>query len=142
MAPPSSGHVPSPSSGTDIGASRSAHHGRARQQDQPTHDITPWKAGCGGSRTPGSDGAPEKPTNRKAGRALRPDPYTYIPTGGGWLFVASVFDVYTSMIVSWSIEDHLGTGPCTDATTTAIRATRSSPGIPGGPLRSLTRSGP
>ena len=34
-----------------------------------------WRAGCGGSRTSGSEGGPEKPTGRKAGRALRPDPY-------------------------------------------------------------------
>lgn len=33
------------------------------------------RAGCGESRTSGSEGGPEKPTHRKVGRALRSDPY-------------------------------------------------------------------
>ena len=33
------------------------------------------RAGCDESRTSGSEGGPEKPTNRKTDRALRPDPY-------------------------------------------------------------------
>ena len=38
--------------------------------------MNPWRAGCGESRTSGSEGGPEKPTSEKAGRALRSDPYT------------------------------------------------------------------
>jgi hypothetical protein len=34
-----------------------------------------WRAGCGESRTSGSEGGPEKPTDRKVDRALWPDPY-------------------------------------------------------------------
>ena len=41
-----------------------------------TSGMNTWRAGCGGSRTSGSEGGPEKPTNRKADRALRSDPYT------------------------------------------------------------------
>ena len=41
-----------------------------------TSGMTTWRAGCGGSRTSGSEGGPEKPTRRKTGRALRSDPYT------------------------------------------------------------------
>jgi hypothetical protein len=37
--------------------------------------MNTWRAGCGGSRTSGSEGGPEKPTSREAGRALRSDPY-------------------------------------------------------------------
>jgi IS30 family transposase len=37
--------------------------------------MNTWRAGCGGSRTSGSEGGPEKPTHRKMGRALRSDPY-------------------------------------------------------------------
>ena len=37
--------------------------------------MNTWRAGCGESRTSGSEGGPEKPTSRKADRALRPDPY-------------------------------------------------------------------
>ena len=32
---------------------------------------------------------------------------TYIPTDEGWLFVASVLDVCTRVLVGWSIADHL-----------------------------------
>jgi hypothetical protein len=38
--------------------------------------MSTWRAGCGGSRTSGSEGGSEKPTSGNAGRALRPDPYT------------------------------------------------------------------
>ena len=34
-----------------------------------------WRAGCGESRTSGSEGGPGKRTGRKAGTAPRPDPY-------------------------------------------------------------------
>ena len=40
---------------------------------------------------------------------------TYIPTDEGWLFVASVLDVCTRMVVGWSIADHLRAELCTDA---------------------------
>ncbi len=44
-----------------------------------TNGIIPWRAGCGESRTSGSEGGPEKPTIGNGGRALRSDPYTYLP---------------------------------------------------------------
>ena len=37
--------------------------------------VNPWRAGCGESRTSGSEGGPGKPTHRKMGRAPRSDPY-------------------------------------------------------------------
>ena len=40
---------------------------------------------------------------------------TYIPTDEGWLFVASVLDVCTRMVVGWSIADHLRAELCSDA---------------------------
>lgn len=40
---------------------------------------------------------------------------TYIPTGEGWLFVASVLDVFSRRLVGWSIADHMRTELCTDA---------------------------
>jgi transposase InsO family protein len=40
---------------------------------------------------------------------------TFIPTDAGWLFVASVLDVCTRMIVGWSIADHLRAELCSDA---------------------------
>ena len=39
-----------------------------------TNGTGSWRAGCGGSRTSGSGDGPEKPTRRKADRALRSDP--------------------------------------------------------------------
>jgi transposase InsO family protein len=48
---------------------------------------------------------------------------TYIPTGEGWLFVASVLDVCTPMLVGWSMADHLRTELFTDALASAA-ATR------------------
>ncbi len=39
--------------------------------------MIPWRAGCGESRTSGSEGGPEKPTSREVDRALRSDPYTH-----------------------------------------------------------------
>jgi transposase InsO family protein len=44
---------------------------------------------------------------------------TFIPTDEGWLFVASVLDVCTRMVVGWSIADHLRAEVCTDALTAA-----------------------
>jgi hypothetical protein len=44
-----------------------------------TNSINLWRARCGESRTPGSEGRPEKRTGRKAGTALRSDPYSDRP---------------------------------------------------------------
>jgi transposase InsO family protein len=44
---------------------------------------------------------------------------TFIATDEGWLFVASVLDVCTRMVVGWSIADHLRAELCTDALTAA-----------------------
>jgi len=58
-----------------------------------------WRAGCGESRTSGSEGGPGKPTSRKAGRAPRSDPYTYLPTSvrGVWLYLYLVVDVWSRL---------------------------------------------
>lgn len=47
---------------------------------------------------------------------------TYIPTGQGWLFVASVLDVHSRLLVGWSIADHLRTELCADALSAAVAA--------------------
>lgn len=69
--------------------------------------MNTWRAGCGGSRTSGSEGGPRKPTGRKAGRAPRSDPYTEHPTEEGKLYCAAVMDVYSRLIVGWSIDDNM-----------------------------------
>jgi hypothetical protein len=38
-----------------------------------------WSARCAETRTPGAEGGPEKRTSRKAGTALRLDPYSRSP---------------------------------------------------------------
>jgi transposase InsO family protein len=70
--------------------------------------MNPGRAGCGGSRTSGSEGGPEKPTNRKISRALRPDPYTEHWTDEGKVYVAVVLDAWSRRVVGWSIADVIG----------------------------------
>ena len=57
------------------GHSRSRTLGRARHEGPRRPSLGSWRAGCGESRTSGSEGGPEKPTDRKVDRALWPDPY-------------------------------------------------------------------
>ena len=71
--------------------------------------MTTWRAGCEETRTSGSEGGPEKPTRRKLGRALRSDPYTYVPTWTGFLYLAVVLDVFSRRIVGWAMANHLRT---------------------------------
>jgi hypothetical protein len=46
-----------------------------RQTTPDVCRVGSWRAGCGESRTSGSEGGPEKPTDCKVDRALWPDPY-------------------------------------------------------------------
>jgi transposase InsO family protein len=48
---------------------------------------------------------------------------TYIPTDEGFVFVASVLDVFSRRLLGWSIADHLRTELCLDALRAAV-ATR------------------
>jgi putative transposase len=66
-----------------------------------------WRAGCGGSRTSGSEGGPEKPTHREMGRALRSDPYTEHPTAEGKLYLCAIKDAFSNRIVGWSIDSRM-----------------------------------
>jgi len=59
--------------------------------------MNTWRAGCGGSRTSGSEGGSEKPTHREMGRALRPDPYTQrVREGGRVVNVSAVIATATN----------------------------------------------
>ena len=64
-----------------------------------TSGLNTWRAGCGGSRTSGSEGGPEKPTHREMERALRPDPYTQHRTSEGWVYLALVIDAWSRRVV-------------------------------------------
>lgn len=68
-----------------------------------------WRAGCGESRTSGSEGGPERPAGSNARAALRSDPYTYVPTLAGFLYLAIVLDVFSRCIVGWATDSSLAT---------------------------------
>ena len=82
--------------------------------------MNTWRAGCGGSRTSGSEGGPEKPTQRKLDRALRSDPYTYVATWSGFVYVAFIIDVYSRRIVGWRVATTMRTDLALDALEMAI----------------------
>ncbi len=65
-----------------------------------TGSMNTWRAGCSGSCTSGSEGGPEKPTHRKMGRALRSDPYIYVPTWSGMAYVCFIVDVFSRITES------------------------------------------
>ena len=81
----------------------------------PPSGMTTWRAGCGESRTSGSEGGPGKPTSREADRAPRSDPYTYCRTFAGWVYAAFVIDVYSRRVVGWQLSRSLRTDLALDA---------------------------
>jgi putative transposase len=91
-----------------------------------TSGMSTWRAGCSGTGTSGSEGGSEKPTSRKAGRALRPDPYTEHPTREGKLYCAVVLDAYSRRVVGWSIDATPTAALVTNALGMAIQ-TRTPP---------------
>lgn len=48
---------------------------------------------------------------------------TYIPTGEGWLYLATVMDLFSRRVIGWSLADHLRASLCGDALKMAV-ATR------------------
>ena len=90
--------------------------------------MNTWRAGCGESRTSGSEGGPEKPTSRKVDRALRSDPYTQHSSKEGNVFLAAIVDAWSRRVIGWSIADHLRTELVADALDMAIWRRRPQPG--------------
>ncbi|TWE10506.1 integrase-like protein [Rudaeicoccus suwonensis] len=82
--------------------------------------VSTWRAGCGGSRTSGSEGGPGKLTSRKAGRAPRSDPYSEHPTREGKLYLCAVKDCYSNKIVGYSIDSRMKSGLAAAALRNAI----------------------
>ena len=62
------------------------------------------RAGCGESRTSGSEGGPRRRAGGDVGTAPRPDPYTSLPTRAGFLYLAVVLDACSRRVVGWSID--------------------------------------
>jgi putative transposase len=82
--------------------------------------MSTWRAGCSGSCTSGSEGGPQKPTRRKPSRALRSDPYTYVKTHSGWVYVAFIVDVFSRFVVGWQASRSLRSDLAIDALEMAI----------------------
>ena len=93
-----------------------------------TSGMNTWRAGCGGSRTSGSEGGPEKPTSRKADRALRSDPDTEHPTREGKVYCAVVLDAWSRRVVGWSIDSTQDAALVTNALGMAIDQRRPDAG--------------
>ncbi|GAA2110497.1 hypothetical protein GCM10009802_07690 [Streptomyces synnematoformans] len=54
---------------------------------------------------------------------------TYIATGEGWLYLATVIDIASRKVVGWATADHLRTSLVVDALTTACRSRRPGRGL-------------
>ena len=57
----------------------------------------------------------------KDDRALRSDPYTYIPVQRGFLYLVAVMDWATRRVLSWRLSNTLDARFCTDALSEALR---------------------
>jgi transposase InsO family protein len=53
---------------------------------------------------------------------------TYLRTGEGWLYLATVIDLATKMVVGWQLADHMRTSLVTDALDMAIGGGHAPPG--------------
>ncbi len=53
---------------------------------------------------------------------------TYLPTGEGWLDLATLLDVHSRRVVGWALADHLRTELALEALRMALRARRPVPG--------------
>ncbi|MCV6993198.1 DDE-type integrase/transposase/recombinase [Mycobacterium timonense] len=71
--------------------------------------MNPWRARCGEIRSAGSEGGPGKRIGRNADTAPRSDPYTYLSTGEGWLYLCAVRDGCSRKVIGWAIDDYLHT---------------------------------
>ena len=54
---------------------------------------------------------------------------TYLRTGEGWLYLATVIDLVTRMVVGWQLAEHLRTSLVTDALAMAVTAGHAPPGV-------------
>jgi transposase InsO family protein len=56
----------------------------------------------------------------KGGRALRSDPYTYVKTHTGWVYMAFIIDAYSRFVVGWQASRSLRSDLAIDALEMAI----------------------
>ena len=79
-----------------------------KHRNRPLQRHDTWRAGCGESRTSGSEGGPEKPTSREVDRALRPDPYTKLKGPAKWeyFYLYVILDIFSRYVVGWMVAEH------------------------------------
>src|SRR5262245_29447373 len=70
----------------------------------------------------GRDFTAEQPGQRLVGDI------TYLKTGEGWLYLATVIDLATRMVTGWQLADHMRTSLVTDALAMAISHGHAQPG--------------
>jgi len=87
-----------------------------------TNGMNPWRAGCVETRTSGSEGGPRKRAGRNPGTAPRSDPYTYVRTWSGFVYVSFIIDCFSRRIVGWQASPSLRTDLCLDALEQSGRA--------------------
>ena len=104
--------------------------GERNHRTNRTSGMNTPKAGCSRSCTSGSEDGPGKPTSREADRALRSDPYTYVPTWSGFAYAALGIDAYSRFIVGWRVSNSLQTDLALDALEQAIWARRPASADP------------
>ena len=88
--------------------------------------MNTWRAGCDGSRTSGSEGGPEKPTDRKTTGRSGPTPTP--STAPAKADLAVVIDAWSRRVVGWSIADHMRSDLVVDALEMARWRRRPQPG--------------
>ena len=54
---------------------------------------------------------------------------TYIPTGEGWLYLATVIDLYSRKVVGWSMDENMKTSLVNDALNMALKHRKPSKGL-------------
>jgi len=62
------------------------------------------------------------PPAEKAGRALRSDPYTYVPTRSGMAYVCFIVDAFSRWILGWRVAANMRTDMVLDALEMARRS--------------------
>lgn len=65
--------------------------------------MNTWRAGCGESRTSGSEGGPRRPGWRELAKAPRSDPYTKLKGHGKFVYyhLYTIIDIYSRYVVGW-----------------------------------------
>ena len=91
--------------------------------------VNTWRAGCGGSRTSGSGGGPQKRTGRKTGTALRTDltPNSAARAKGIFYHLYVLIDIFSRYNPGWLISTCEESNLAADFIAGAIRGNGTAP---------------